>query len=262
MLANSLRLRGLQIAFLFGPPRVIERDEAALIHSAVCHELKQDDLGFRYQPSGDADKPSSRGMSITFDRKEGRGQFSVSIQMPSVNMPIRLLLSYDYPPSLHPADEAFDMAYGAIFRTLSGTWTRVLAEVRLYAQCDTREKSGLGFITQTFLKLDEQWLAELGKPLISSSVKFLVGATSPTGGNQLEGPTRNLQIEVLREDPRCVYLELTHQWPQLPVISMVPPQTIDFGAIRRIDEKPSDYVREAYNYLTVCVESLSKKGKP
>jgi hypothetical protein len=184
------------------------------------------------------------------------------MEMPSVNAPIRLLLSYDSPPSLAPAAEAFDMAYGAIFQELVGPWTRVLVEVRLHAQCDTREKSGLAFITQKFLKSNEGWLSELGSPLVSSSVKFVVGATSPVTENQLEGPTRELQIEVLREDPRCVYIELMSQWPQLPAMSLEAPQAIDARSIRRIDEKPSAYIDEAYDYLQGRVDSLAKKGSP
>jgi len=180
--------------------------------------------------------------------------------MPSVNVPIRLLLSYASLPSLPAAAEAFDMAYGAIFEELAGPWTRVLVEVRLLAQCNTRENDGLGFITRKFLKLDGDWLSELGSPLVSSSVKFDVGATSPKTENQLEGPNRELQIDVLREDPRCVYLELMLRWPLLPAISLEAPQPIDAGFIRRIDEKPSAYIDEAYKYLQGRVESLARKG--
>jgi hypothetical protein len=232
------------------------------VHNAVCEELKQDDLGFRYTPLGDLDKPGSKGMSITLHRKEGQGQFRVSIEMPSVNMPIRLLFSYDHPSSRQPAEEAFDMAYKAVFSVLEGNWTRVVAEVRLHAQCDTKENNGLAFITRSFLNLDREWLNELGNPLMSSSIKFLVGATPPVTENQLEGPARELQIEVLREDPRCVYLELMEQWPQLPTILMEPPVAIGPLTIRRIDGKPSEYIGDAYAYLKERVESLAKRRNP
>jgi len=256
MLPNSLRLRGIRFAFLFGPPRFIQRDEASKVHGAVCDALGQDDLAFRYTHSGDPDKPSARGVSITFDRKEGRGEFSATIDMKTVTVPIRLLLVYEWPPSHTHATETFDAAYEAIFSSLPGAWTRVLAEVRLRAQCDTREKSALTFISQRLLKLDDAWLSGLGSPLVSSALKFEVEATSPTAENQLAGPRRELQMEVLREEPQCLYLELMSQWAQLPPFPLPPRLDFNPGSVRRIEQKPSEYVEEAYGYLRVRVESL------
>lgn len=90
MIPNSLRTRGVLFAFLFGPPRFIEREEAARVHGKVCDHLKHDDFVFRYSASGTPDKPQSRGFSISFQRKEGQGSFTTAIDLNNVNSPVRV----------------------------------------------------------------------------------------------------------------------------------------------------------------------------
>ena len=258
MLATSLRIRAAHFAFLFGPPRFVRREEASCVHGKVCDALKLDDITFRYSSAPASEKPESRGFSIVLDRKEGRGLFSVTVDNKTVNEPIRLLLAYTWPPSLTSAEETFDLASSAVFSALEGSWQRVLAEVRLRAQCDTRERDGLGFMTETLLGHARDWISGLGTPLSFCGMKFGVPATSPKE-NQLEGAKRELSLEVLREDPVGVYLELMSQWPQIPAIPRVQGGVVDMGKIRQIDGKPSEYIGEAYEYLEARAASLPSR---
>lgn len=258
MLANSVRTRGVVFAFLFGPPRLIEREEASKVHGRVCDHLKHDDFVFRYSISGAPEKPQSRGFSISFERKEGRGSFTTTIDLRTVNTPIRLLLSYDWPPSFEHVTEAFDMTASAVFDSLEGTWTKVRAEARLRAQCNTRQGDGLAFIKETLLASDTRWLSDLeASPLSACTVKFELPATPPQPDNYLAGPKRELTIEVLREDPRQVYLELMSQWSQISAVAQAQGQAVDLRTIRQITSPPAEYLRETYDYLQERVNSFA-----
>jgi hypothetical protein len=258
MLPNSLRIRGVHFAFLFGPPRFVERAEASEVHGKVCDALKMDDITFRYSSAPASEKPESRGFSIALERKEGRGSFDVTIDNKTVNEPIRLLLGYTWPPSREDAKQTFDMAAEAAMSSLKGSWHRVLAEVRLLAQCDTREHDGLAFIEETLLGQAKEWLSALGEPLSFCGMRFEVAATPPNE-DSLQGPKRELSIEVLREDPGGVYLELMSQWPQIPPMPRVQASVANLGQIRQIDRKPSEYIEDAYDYLVDRAESLPSR---
>jgi len=257
MLSNSLQIRGLLFAFLFGPPRFIEREEASKVHGAVCDALGHDDLSFHYSTSGEAEKAGAKGFSIALQRKEGRGNFSVTIDNKHFTQPIRLLLEYNWPPSREHAKEKFDMTQEAAFEALAGDWQRVLAEVRIRAQCDTLEHDGLGFIRKKLLSSTGDWVARLGSPLSFCGLKFEVATTPPKEVDPLEGPKRELNIELLREDPRSLYLDQMSQWPQISSVPSIPGQLIPANTIRKITAKPSEYVDNAYDYLVACVNSLA-----
>jgi len=134
MIANTLRTRGIVFAYLFGPPRVVEREEAYKIHRGVCDGLKRDDLSFQYQ-NPEARKPGSRAFSLQFRRKEEREGVAVTIDNQGMQTPIRLLLEHHWPPSVEHVKETMDSISEAVFQNVEGTWTRVLAEARIRAQC-------------------------------------------------------------------------------------------------------------------------------
>lgn len=263
MLPNSLRIRCVYFAFLFGPPRIVEREEASGLHGKVCDALTCDDLSFRYSSSSSSEEPDSKGFSIALERKEGRGVFAVSVDNENVNVPMRLLLEYTWPPTLEHAKEMFDMTAAAAFSALNGDWQRVLAEVRLRAQCDTREHDGLGFLKGTVLGQCSDWIAGLGTPLSFCGVKVQVAATPPQGDDQLHGAKRELAVEVLREEPGGVYFELMSQWPWVASMPRAPGSPVDPPRVRQIDRKPSEYVEDAYVYLGARVASLAaaKEGQ-
>ena len=254
MLENSLRTRGVVFAFLFGPPRFVQREDAARVHGRVCDQLAYDDITFQYSTSSPDAKPSSKGFAIRFERKEGRGVFQAGVEYQGASQPMRLLISHDWPPSLEHVKEIFDLTTTAVFDALEGPCQRVVAEVRLRAQCDVREQSGLEFFLQHILKPSSGQLTELGTPLAFGSIRLEV-AGGTAEGSSLDRPKRDLTVEVLREDPRCVYLELVSQWTQIPSGSQSG-GALDLSRVRAIDQKPSAYIEEAHRFLTTKVVHL------
>lgn len=258
MLATSLKTRGLKLAFLLGPPRFISRDEATSVYSAVCDALSLDDLTFGYRAPESVGKPSSREFSITLSRKEGRGGFAVTIDNPGVQAPIRLLLSYDWAPSVEHIFQQFDVVAETVLETLAGEWQKILAEVRLRAQCAVPGNDGLQFIRGSVLGLSDEWIESLGKPLRIASVKLEIDASKPQIGDSLTNPKRELTIEVLREDPKSLYLELVTIWSQVPTPGPGGQVAIDISSLRAIDRKPGEYAGEAIEYLRERLGELER----
>ena len=263
MLANSLRLRGIKFAFLFGPPRFIKREEASEVYSAICDATGHEDFSFRYSTVDPEERLSSKGFSIVFGRKEGRGALTAIIDNKNINGPIRILLEYIWPPTIEHIKEHFDSISESVFESLEGNWTRVLAEVRLRAQCSTRSNNGLTFLRGKVLGLPEECVSGLGDPLSFCSVKLEVDATQPQppSEDQIKGAKRELLIQVLREDPTCVYLELVSQWPQVASLPRNQTGPIILGNIRKIDSEPNIYVEEAMSFLKEQVEQLGRITK-
>lgn len=261
MLANSFRLRGIKFAFLFGPPRFIKREEASTIHSNICDATSLDDFSFRYSTIDPDERLASKGFSIVFERKEGRGALSARVDNKNIREPIRILLEYEWPPTTQHVTQHFDSISESIFDSLDGTWMKVLAEVRLRAQCNTRSNDGLAFLREKIVALPPQCISKLGEPISFCGVKLEISATQPSSENQMEGAKRALAIELLQEDPTCVYLELVSTWPQIASIPQNQTGPLALSNIRKIDSKPSEYVEEALTYLNEQVEELDKISK-
>lgn len=252
MLANSLKYRDVHFAFLFGPPRFVSREEASRVHGQVCNDLKSDDFMFSYGKSDQAPRTEARGFGIAMGRPEGKGGFEIRIDYPGMIEPIRLLLGYTWPPSLQSATEELDLATSAVFKGLGGTWTRIMAEARVRAECAVKGGSAIGFLTTDIMGNAGRWIDGLGKPLEFSSLKFEVAAQATS--NPLDTPKRELTIEVLRDDPTKVYIELMSQWPQLVLTGPEEPE------LRPIDKHPSDYINEARAFLESKLRDLSPDG--
>ena len=263
MLANSLSLRGIKFAFLFGPPRFIKREEASKVYSAICDSTHLDDFSFKYSTIEPNERLASKGFSIVFERKEGRGALTAIIDNKNINTPIRILLEYTWPPTIDHINEHFDSISESVLKCLEGNWTRVLAEVRLRAQCSTRSNNGLTFLREKVLGLPDECISGLGEPLSFCSVKLEVDATQPQppSEDQIQGAKRDLLIELLQEDPTCVYLELVSQWPQMAPLPRNQTGQFVLGNIRKIDSKPSVYIQEAYSFLEEQVKLLSTIDK-
>ena len=180
MIPESLRTRGVVFAFLFGPPRVVGREEASKLHGAVCDALKTDDIAFRYGAAQPTPKPKSRGFSIELERKEGRGGFRALIDHSGAGVPVRLFMEFHWPPSPVHVSEQFDVTAEAVFDALEGDWQRVQAEVRVRAQCDVRAGGALGFIQRELVSLNGKRLVALGVVATFASVTLLVGHSEPT----------------------------------------------------------------------------------
>jgi len=254
----SLTTREVIFAYLFGPPRLISRQEAMRFHDALCKALRVDDLLFKYQPV-ELPKPQGRGFACLFERKEGMGGFSVTLEYSGIPaQPLRLLMSYTHPASMPHASEWFDEAAAAFFGGTVDppTWQRVVAEVRLRAQCSTKSRDGLAFLRHHVLKLPEPWVRSLGQPLFFASAKIEL-APSNAGDDPLALPRRELLIEVLREDPTSIYMELMSNWSAFPDPAG-PVHALNIAQLRSILDKPSAYVDEASNYLARSVSELQK----
>lgn len=261
MLENSRSLRGIKFAFLFGPPRFITRDEASKVYGAICDSTHLDDFSFKYSTIEPGGRLASKGFSIVLERKEGRGALVTTIDNKDINDPVRILLEYTWPPSIDHAKEHFDGISKSVFECLKGDWTKVLAEVRLRTQYSARSKSGLTFLRKRVLGLPDQFISGLEGPLSFCSVNLEVDGRQPAGEDQIEGAKRQLLIEVLREDPTSVYLELVSNWPQLAPSPRNQTGQIVVGNIRQIDSKPSEYIDEALSFLDKHVKELDRISK-
>lgn len=257
MLANTLRTRGVVFAHLFGPPRFVRREEASSVHDRVCSRLRNDDIAFQYRTTAPQEKPSTKGFIVELSRKEGRGGFGLKIDFPGADGPMRLLMTHEWPASLQHVVETFDMASEAAFEALEGNWSKVLAEVRIRAQCEVREGEGIAFLKDRIFRPGVDDSSGLGTDLVFASARFDVAAsTSPQ--TSLDGPKREVHIEVLKEDPRGLYLELVSQWLQFPAQT---PSEGDLTRPRPIDQSPSSYVEEADAYLRDRVLALGSEGQ-
>jgi len=256
MKANSLRTRGVVFAYLFGPPRFVRREEAYRIHAGLCQALGREDLSFQYNAPEATPNPRSQAFSIQFQRKEGRGAIAITIDNPGIQQPIRLVVNCEWPQSTPHVTETTDETAKVVFDVLEGKWQKVLAEVRLRAQCDVAGGNGLEFMKGHLFSLPKDWFQSLGEPLVFSSAKFCVAASTPTD-DSMTNPKRELSIELLRDDPGSLYLELMSQWPQIPEPTR-PDAGISLGKIRAITDTPSEYIHDAYRFLEERVSQLQK----
>lgn len=252
MSPNTLRTRGLRFAFLFGPPRLITREEGTSFYAAVSDALGIDDFTYTYRSPESPDPRAPRPVSVELARKEGRGALGIKIDNPGLQSPIRLLIAYEWPPSGEHVRQVFDEVAQATFSSLPGDWERVVAEVRILAECTAAGSSGLEYLRQ---RLD--WLNSLGEPMHFIGIKVEIEASAPTpNGDTLSGSRRELSIELARDDPRNLYLELMSMWPK---VSMTGGQLmLTPSAMRPIDQEPSSYVEDAENFLREKIRQLAR----
>lgn len=255
MLANSLRTRGVVFAFLCGPPRFVSREQASTLYNRLCDELKSDDIAFQYTTPTSDERPRSRGFGLRFERKEGRGGFLIELRHAGGQEPFHFVAVNDWPQSLPHVTEQFDLAANAILGGLGDPMQRVLAEARIRAQCDTREQDALRFLREHLLNIGQEQLNRLGQPLVFGSIRLIVGA-SASFDDTLSGPRREITIEVLQEDPRCLYLESMSQWSQVSPELGAATQVMPFQP-RPIDRQPSEYVNSAHHFLTEQVAVMA-----
>jgi hypothetical protein len=255
MLVQSLTTRSVHFAYLFGPPRTLGRQEASLIYDKACEHLRLDDFTFKYESAKDSETPKSQGFRIQLERKEGRGTFCVTVDNPRIQQPIRLLVQYEWPPSLEHVCERCDLAAEAVFDALEGPWQKVYAEVRLRAHCGDRGKNALAFVRERMMRVPAEWLDSLGAPLSFAACKF-----STSGGASINGPpdspARELSIEVLREDRSALYFELVSKWTQVPGAGVLPPG-VDVSSLHPFTAPPSEYIRSEHEFLRERLAGLS-----
>jgi len=253
MLPQTLRTRGVNFAFLFGPPRLIERPEASQIHSRICDEFKVDDFVFKYSPLQPAPKTTSRGFSVIIERQEGRGRFRVVIDHPGAPKPIRLLMEYQWPISPDiDAKERFDMAAKAVFEGLKEPPHRVLAETRIRAQCEAAGGDARAFLSNHLLNLQGNRAAALGAPVTFASFTLQAAPREHTN-DPLADPIREVTVEVLREDSKSIYVDFAARWTQAPLGA----RGMEAVILRPIDQSPSGYVDATHENLRLWVESLA-----
>lgn len=260
MIPTSFRTRSVVFAYLFGPPRLLSRQEGVAVYDAVCTALGVDDLTFRYGATESGDVPAttaerSRGFSVQIERKMGRGSYKVTIDNSSVNQPIRFLAEYLWPPSREHVSEDFDATAEAVFGALTGQWQRVLAETRIRGQLEAAGGSALAFLSEQALRIEPNRLAllEAAPQFVGISLETPPG--DPTEADPLHQPKREISLQVLREDKRSVYVELMSQWPQLAIVGQGEIE-VDARRIRSFDHAPSAYIRNSVDYLQERVLQL------
>jgi hypothetical protein len=258
----------VHVGFLFGPPRIISRSEASRLYDCICNGLRLDDFAFRYNAPAQAVAPGSIGFAIRLERKEGRGAFGITVDNPNIKNPVRLLLSYMWPPTVEHVKDQFDHAAAIVFNTLTGPWQKVHAEVRLQAQSGAAGAGALEYLRGEFANARREWVGALGQPLTFMSLRFEIASAKPE--HPLDAPARQLTIEPLREDARSLYFELVSQWLQIPNVAVPPGEGIeaaqltggiDMASLRPIESPPSEYLQEAYTFLSERLQDLTRAKK-
>ena len=249
MLANTVRTRGVTFAFIVGPPRFVAREEASRIHNAVCDATGHDDLAFRYSPIDTPQRRGPNGFQIVIERQEGRGGFRIIDELnPTTQIPgLKLLITYEWPPSQQHVVELADQTMRAVLEAMDGDWQKALAEVRLRAECDVRGGDAVAYIHNELCHLPPGTLEDLGTPLTFCCFALEVSET-PHGDNPLANPKREVRIEVLHDNPRLAYIETVSQWSQTPPARRIQLPVLD--RLRPFDHNPSDYINDAYTFLT------------
>jgi hypothetical protein len=253
MQLQARQTRQVLMAMLFGPPRFVTREEASAIHGAICDALAQDDLSFQY--SGVGNDRQSRGFSLAIGRSEGKGGFGVILDMASMHHPVRLLTDYSWPASIEHVKEGAAIVHKAVFERLAGPIHRVLAEVRIRAQCGIPGGNALAFMRDRAVG-NGVWLRQVEQPLqqVTLHVEFAPGAHD----EPLDNPKRDLTVEVLREEPASLYIEAVSVWPQLPD---QPSGHVDPSALRQILEDPAQYIEDSFRFLDDVLPLIGNTSK-
>ncbi len=244
MLTNSYRTRGANFAFLVGPPKELSRRDGMNIHASVCDALGQDDLSFKYTPEEEGNK----GFAICLGREHGREKLVLEINGPVGDTPLRIFLGAEWPRSAQAAFEDFDLVSEAVFGVLGEGWQRVLAEARVRGQAHAKGDSAVSFLSRHVLDLP-------GEGLSFAAFKYETDAAEAALGDPLANPKRDVSVEVLREDPRCVYVEVMSQWPQIATPAGQSVQ-IDPDKVRTFDSPPSEYLINTVEYTESAVFPL------
>jgi hypothetical protein len=92
----------------------------------------------------------------------------------------------------------------------------------------------------------------LGSPLTFVTIGLHATPSTYTQ-DSLQSPAHELTAQVLREDPKALYLELMSRWSQLPIGA----EAIQLAGIRPIDREPSDYVEAAHHALSEWVRTVA-----
>lgn len=258
MLIDSYRTRGAAFAFLVGPPRSLTRRDGMKIYSAVCEALGADDLSFQFR-TGEPQPGFEGGFSIQLNRQEGRENLAVEISGSPPHAPICLLFRYDWPASNQLVFEDIDLASHAVFSSMGEGWQRVLAEARVRGQVDVAGGSALSFLGSGVLPVLDG--VNESRDLSFFGFKYENAAADFSESEQLANPKRDVTVEVLREDPRCLYLEVMSQWPQLAVSS---DGTVEVGPgrIRTFHSLPSEYLKDTIGYVdSVVLPLLSRTDR-
>lgn len=256
MLHESYRTRGAVFAFLVGPPRDLTRQNGMEIHARVCDALGVDDIDFKYrrQPVG-TPMQGQRPFSIELDHQKGPDHLNVNISGSAQGgEPLRLVFLYDWPASIQLVLDDFDLACNAVFSALGSGLQTVLAEARVRGQFHAPGNSSLAFLGSNVINLPGS-TDGAGGELSFLGFKYETPAADFTDDDLLANPKREVSVEVLREDPRCLYVEVMSQWPQVTVASDGAAE-IGPGKIRSFRSPPSDYLSNTNQYLESVVFPL------
>lgn len=245
-----------------GPPRTLTRGKGMQVYEAVCQKLGANDFSFKYS-TGDAQPGGPRGgksFQIAMERPQGTGQFRIVVDNQGPQAPVRLLVEYPWPKSREHVFEDVDLAVEAAFEALGEDWNRVLAETRVRAQVEAKGDSAAVFLAGEILHLSEGEIGSLEAPISFLGIKYETEAADPVEGNPLAHPKREVSVEVLREDPRSLYVELMCQWPQTAAVVRGGTLEIDTRKVRTFSQNPSEYLRNSIDYLNSVVLPLFSRS--
>jgi len=263
MISESLTCRASIFAYLFGPARHVARTEAMRVYDALCTSLSWEDLAFQYEQRADPTAPPGRsdfvGFSIVCKRSEDRAITAITVDRAVRDAPLRVLTEQVWPQSPSHVDEIADIASEAVLSALEpvgGDWQKLLAESRLRYQCSVPGNDGLGFLFDRLVKTRRAFAEMMGRVTVAGF--RCESASDAPGGDSLNAPKRELSIEVLREDPRSLYLELVSQWAAVPLPNGItgPPST---AGIRPVDRTPAEYIGHERRFVVDLLTALESE---
>ena len=181
-------------------------------------------------------------------RKEGSGGIEILIEGPKPRVPRRLLINSAWQlGSAKVPEENMDMIADAFWSEF-GANQILLAEVRIRAQCSSgKPHAGSWFRDSMFRETD---LDSLGGKLAYAGARLEI---QPHPSAEFwDSPKREISLEVLREDPRDIYMDIMSQWQRLPGAG----PSWDLLATA----KPSEFIQAAVSYTRSKVLGLFAEG--
>ncbi|MCI0589819.1 MAG: hypothetical protein L0323_23645 [Planctomycetes bacterium] len=258
MFENSLRHRGVVFAYLFGPTKDLDRQTGMKLHDAVCKELGYEDLSFRFEKA--SQETGQRGFRVALERREGRGGLTILLEGRGLQEPLRFLVNQEWPASLEHAEQHVDMASNALWQALGDQWAVVHAEVRMLAQCNSGLPSATDLFRHHWTRPREGALEAIPGRLSFAGLR-LEFAPPAEPREVKDAAARSVSLEVLREDPKDLYVEVVSQWSLLRPVAEVPGLVVAPSSSELRTTRPSELVSDSMRFLSERVLNLFPEAK-
>ncbi|MBI4569931.1 MAG: hypothetical protein HY719_16180 [Planctomycetes bacterium] len=268
MVPDSLRTRGVLFAVVFGPPVNLSRALATAIFNAVCDQLSMD-LTLKYAAPAPHAPQGSKG-EVVLSHQDGRR--GLEVRVTSAPDGIRLVINSEWPEETLDEDIApradkvaeavYQLARPEIQKT-GGDLVKGAMSTRIRAQVLTPQADAMAFLRQHLVRVPAGWEEATGRKVNLASVRLMLpprapGAEAGKGeGSPAPAPACQAAIEVLAEDPRALYLEISESWSDVrPVVTETGQVLPGNFQLTPMELKPSECLGSTHQSLTQLVKTL------